>query len=137
MLVDGSVVNNLQWLYPENTLINTLNSFQFQQHEANYQLFNPSFLVWTDFGDVWLNRAEYMEVLFVAPDASGVYSVNESIVVTESDFEMDVTNFVTEESYPTITASLQMDAALVGIEDGEIKLLASNTDSESFTVSDL
>mgnify|MGYP003384943758 FL=1 len=137
LLVDGSVVNNLQWLYPENTLINTLNSFQFQQHEANYQLFNPSFLVWTDFGDVWLNRAEYMEVLFVAPDASGVYSVNESIVVTESDFEMDVTNFVTEESYPTITASLQMDAALVGIEDGEIKLLASNTDSESFTGSAL
>jgi hypothetical protein len=137
LLINNAVVNHLDSLNSDNTLIGILNSFQFQQHGENARLFAPTFILWTDFGDIWMSRAEYMEVPFEAPGASGTYSVNQNLVVHESDFNMEIDAFATEANYPVYSAALQIDTELVGIDDGQIKVSATNTGHDSFTGSAL
>lgn len=105
--------------------------FQFQQHAENAQLFAPTFILWTDFGDIWMNSANYMEVPFEAPGASGTYSVTQTLVVIESDFDMEIDSFATETNYPVYSATLEIDTELMGIDDGQVKVSATNTGNDS------
>ena len=121
LFVNGQY-KGLQSMSAEDGLLNILNDRYVQNYKLPEDMFRPFINVDSEVNNFIVRRDTYEPVSFV-----GFQDQQVEMKADYDDLEMDLSIFENETNFPIITTTLQMDTRLAGIDDGQIKLTATNT----------
>ena len=126
LFVNGQY-SGLQIMPTEDGLMNILNDQYVQIFKLPENMFRPFINVDSEVNNFIVRRDTYEAVNFVSFQDQQV-----EMTVDYDDLDMDLSIFENETNFPIITSTLQMDTRLAGIDDGQIKLTATNTAQEDY-----
>jgi hypothetical protein len=111
----------------ENTLLSALNQYWVQNYDLPNNMFSPFINVNSEVNNFIVRRNTYDLINFTS-----FQDQQAEMTADYDDLEMDLSIFEDETHFPKMTTTLQMDTRLAGIDDGQIKLTATNTGQEDF-----
>ena len=142
LIVNGyNTGNSIASTTHESTLMNVVNGPEFQNNVYNASVFNPIAVLDTVVGDIVLVRPNNAPLIqFIQPQPGMATTATADLVVGSDELMVGfdtIDEIGSGSNSPTITATLQMDTQLMGIEDGQIKISAENIDHDNMTASAL
>ncbi len=111
----------------DNALLSVLNQYWVQNYDLPNNMFSPFVNVNSEVNNFIVRRNTYDLINFTS-----FQDQQAQMTADYDDLEMDLSIFEDETHFPKMTTTLQMDTRLAGIDDGQIKLTATNTGQEDF-----
>ena len=123
---------------PANALLSAISSADAQLYQQSYR-FNPHADISTTFGEIGIARSTYWG--FYSDENlvefTNLDPVTKPMFVMYSDYQIDYDVIETADHYRKVSASLKIDTALAGIEDGHVTLTVENVATDDFKASAL